>query len=246
LLQGVLQRACEWDRLASNPARAVRKPAAARARAVEPLTPDAVETIREWLKLRGLIRDATLVSVLAYAGLRPGEALALPWSAVRDRTLLIDAAVSVGVVGETKTRRRRTVRLLPPLAADLAEWRLAAGRPPDDALVFPGHDGRPWSPAAYKNWNRRVYRPATAAAGLTSARPYDLRHSFVSLLIAEGHNVVEVARQAGHSPKMALDTYAHVYEEFDPTERVDAAERIRKAREDLRLRARQPSLFDVA
>ncbi|MEA2277912.1 MAG: hypothetical protein QOC78_2872 [Solirubrobacteraceae bacterium] len=186
------------------------------------------------------------MSVLAYAGLRPGEALALPWSAVRDRTLLIDAAVSVGVVGETKTRRRRTVPLLPPLAADLAEWRLAAGRPPDDALVFPGHDGRPWSPAAYKNWHRRVFRPATAAAGLTSARPYDLRHSFVSLLIAEGHNVVEVARQAGHSPKMALDTYAHVYEEFDPTERIDAAERIRKAREDLRLRARQPSLFDVA
>ena len=30
-------------------------------------------------------------------------------------------------------------------------------------------------------------------------RPYDLRHSFVSLLIAEGHNVVDVARQAGVS-----------------------------------------------
>src|SRR5687768_15399720 len=39
LLQGVLQRACEWDRLASNPARAVRKPTAARTCAVEPLTP---------------------------------------------------------------------------------------------------------------------------------------------------------------------------------------------------------------
>ena len=61
-----------------------------------------------------------------------------------------------------------------------------------------------------------------------------------------GHNVVEVARQAGHSPKMALDTYAHVFEEFDPTQRVDAVERIRKAREDLRLRSRQPALFDVA
>jgi integrase len=159
---------------------------------------------------------------------------------------LIEAAVSVGVFGETKTRRRRTVRLLPPLAADLAEWRMAAGRPSDEVLVFPGHDGRPWSPAVYKNWHRRIFRPAIAAAGLTGARPYDLRHSFVSLLIAEGHNVVEVARQAGHSPKMALDTYAHVYEEFDPTERIDAAERIRKAREDLRLRTRQPSLFDVA
>jgi integrase len=160
--------------------------------------------------------------------------------------LLVEAAVSGGVVGETKTRWRRTVRLLPPLGADLVEWRLRAGRPPDDALVFPGHDGRPWSPAACKNWHRRIFRPATAAAGLTGARPYDLRHSFVSLLIAEGHNVVEVARQAGHSPKVALDRYAHVFEEFDPTERIDVAECIRNGREELRRRARQPTLFDVA
>ncbi len=246
LLQGVLQRACEWDCLASNPARAVRKPSVARARAVEPLTPDAVEAIRAWLLERELLRDATLVSVLAYAGLRPGEALALTWSHVRKRTLLVEAAVSAGVVAETKTRRRRTVRLLPPLGADLAEWRLRAGRPPGEALVFPGHDGGPWSPASYKNWHRRVFRPAVAAAGLAGARPYELRHSFVSLLIAEGHNVVEVARQAGHSPKMALDTYAHVFEEFDPGERVDAAERIRAAREQLRFRAAQGTLFDVA
>jgi hypothetical protein len=68
----------------------------------------------------------------------------------------------------------------------------------------------------------------------------------VSLLIAEGHNVVEVARQAGHSPKMALDTYAHVFEEFDPTQRIDAAERIRAAREKQRIIAQQPTLFDVA
>ena len=84
------------------------------------------------------------------------------------------------------------------------------------------------------------------AAGVEHPRPYALRHSFVSLLIAEGHNVVEVARQAGHSPKMALDTYAHVFEEFDPAERINAADRIRKAREELRFRERQPTLFDVA
>jgi hypothetical protein len=53
-------------------------------------------------------------------------------------------------------------------------------------------------------------------------------------------NVVEVARQAGHSLKMALDTYAHVFEEFEPAERIDAPDRIRQAREELRLRARQP------
>ena len=93
---------------------------------------------------------------------------------------------------------------------------------------------------------RRIYVPAAKAAGIERPRPYDLRHSFVSLLIAEGHNVVEVARQAGHSPAMALGTYAHVFEEFDPAERVSAADRIRNAREELRLRAQQPTLFDVA
>src|SRR5439155_19699278 len=63
LLQGVLQRACEWDRLAANPARAVRKPSSARARAVTPLSPVTVETIRDWLLRRHLVRDATPVSV---------------------------------------------------------------------------------------------------------------------------------------------------------------------------------------
>jgi integrase len=246
LLQGVLQRACEWGRIAANPVAPVRKPAVGRARAVVPLAPETIEVIRDWLLRQRLVRDATLVSVLAYAGLRPGEALALTRAHVRERTLLVESAVSFGAVESTKTGRRRTVRLVGPLAQDLAEWRLHAGRPEPEALVFPGHDGGPWSLAAYQNWRRRIYTPAATAAGIEHPRPYDLRHSYVSLLIAEGHNVVEVARRAGHSPKMSLDTYAHVFEEFDPAERVNAADRIRKAREDLRFRAQQPTLFNVA
>jgi integrase len=246
LLQGVLQRACEWGRLTSNPVAIVRKPVPPRARTIEPLPPERIEAIRCALLGCGRIRDATLVSVLAYAGLRPGETLALRWAHVRERTLLVEGAVSLGAIEGTKTGRSRTVRVLGPLAQDLAEWRLHAGRPPADALLFPGHDGEPWTATAYRNWRRRIYAPAARAAGLERPRPYDLRHSFVSLLIAEGHNVVEVARQAGHSPTMALDTYAHVFEEFDPTERIDAAEQIRKAREDLRFRERQPTLFDIA
>jgi integrase len=75
LLQGVLQRACEWERLASNPVRAVRKPRPAPRRSVTPLSPETVEQMRLWLLNRDRVRDATLVSVLAYAGLRPGEGL---------------------------------------------------------------------------------------------------------------------------------------------------------------------------
>jgi hypothetical protein len=65
------------------------------------------------------------------------------------------------------------------------------------------------------------------------APTHDLRHSFVSLLLAEGASVVEVARQAGHSPTMALSTYAHVIEEFEGTERLPAGTVIRQARDEL-------------
>jgi hypothetical protein len=62
-------------------------------------------------------------------------------------------------------------------------------------------------------------------------RPYDLRHAFCSLLIAEGLSVVEVARQAGHAPTMTLDTYAHVMADHDGAERLSAEAAIRAARE---------------
>src|SRR4051812_11315983 len=78
----VLQRAVEGGRLGRNPVRLVRKIARPR-REVKPLAPVTVEAMRA----ASGPRDATLLSVLAYSGLRPLEALALQWGDVRLRTL---------------------------------------------------------------------------------------------------------------------------------------------------------------
>ena len=64
----------------------------------------------------------------------------------------------------------------------------------------------------WRNWRSRAFKPAAEKAGLKGIRPYDLRHSFCSLLIKEGQSVVEVAAQAGHAPSMTLDIYGHVME----------------------------------
>lgn len=230
LLQGMLQRAVVWGRIPSNPVAPIRKPVQRRARAVRPIPPAIVEEIRSVLLARSRLRDATLVSVLAYSGLRPGEALALRWSDIGERTILVDRAVALGDVKVTKTGKRRSVRLLAPLAADLAEWRLACGRPDENALVFPTRDGRVWPEEHWRNWRQRVFASAATAAGLERFRPYDLRHSFVSLLFAEGQTVIEVARQAGHSATMALATYGHVIEELEGAPRQAAEDVIRAAR----------------
>jgi integrase len=235
MLQGVLQRAVEWQCLSSNPARLVRRPPSARRRAVRPISPVTVERIRAHLVRHGRPADAVLVSVLAYAGLRPGEALALTWSAIGARSVLVEQCVSMGQLKSTKTGRTRTVRLLGPLRDDLDQHRTARRPSDEESLVFPHARGGLWSDGDWRNWRRRAFKNASQAAGRSEARPYDLRHSFVSLLIAEGQSVIDVARQAGHNPTMTLSVYGHVFDEFDPSDRQPAADRIDAARRELAL-----------
>src|SRR5262249_4744877 len=93
--QGVLQLPVVWGRIRSNPVAPIRKPVQKRKHAVRPIPPATVETIRAHLIAKGRIRDATLVSVLAYAGLRPGEALALRWGDLGERTILVERAAAL-------------------------------------------------------------------------------------------------------------------------------------------------------
>ena len=210
ILQTCLQRAVLHDRLASNPVAAVRKPSQARSRVIEPLAPERVERMRSHLLAQGRVGDATLVSVLAYAGLRPGEALALTWGDVRDRTLMVSKRASLGTIAEGAKSSRRSVRAVTMPAAlrgDLLEWQLLSGRPTPGTLVFPARSGAVWSEYDYRNWRRRIFAPAATAAGVPGIRPYDLRHSFASLLLAQGRSVIDVASSASLHQTFTLDTY---------------------------------------
>lgn len=99
--------------------------------------------------------------------------------------------------------------------------------------MFPGLDGRPWSKAAYQSWRRRGFDDAAEAAGVPHATPYTLRHSFCSLLIAEGRSIIEIARQMGHGANLTLTTYGHVIDELAGGERMDAEQVILDARAKL-------------
>jgi hypothetical protein len=98
LLGAILQRAFENGHIPSNPARAVRKAPLPRKSEVRPLAPATIERMRA----ASSPRDATLISVLAYAGLRPGEALAIQWRDIREQTILVERAISLGEEKDTK------------------------------------------------------------------------------------------------------------------------------------------------
>jgi integrase len=234
MLQGVLQRAVEWGRVPSNAVKLTRKPPKPHRPAVQAIPPSLIEVMRARLLVDGRLRDATLLVVLGYAGLRPQEALALEWRHVRERTLLVDRALSDRQLKALKNRRQpRTVALLAPLNEDLTAWRETTVAAPT-APVFPAASGGFWRATDWRNWRKRIYKPTAEAVGIDGARPYDVRHAFASLLIHEGRlSVVEIAAQLGHNPTVCLDTYAHVMAEQVGGERVGAEEQIALARSAL-------------
>jgi integrase len=112
---------------------------------------------------------------------------------------------SVRQGGDTKTARSRRTLALPQAAVQAlkehrkrqAEDRLAAGHLwQDHGLVFASAIGTPLDAANV----RREFRKITGAAGLgTGLAPRDLRHTFVSLMSADGVPIEEIARLAGHN-----------------------------------------------
>jgi integrase len=80
-----------------------------------------------------------------------------------------------------------------------------------DAHLFQTPNG---STLRYSNFEPRVWRAATIAAGLAPLRVHDLRHTAASLAVSNGANVKAVQRMLGHATAaMTLDTYAGLFTE---------------------------------
>ncbi len=262
LLSSVLRHAAENGAIMANPLSLVRAPRSAPPDAVQPLSPAVVERIRRAMlsppdreigvsapgqraRRRYTLpapgtsqtrqRDALIVSILAYAGLRPGELRALPLEGFRENTILVQRAANPdGSSKPTKNRQHRTVRLSSALAQDVREYKFAIGRPPEKTLILLDNDRKPWDKNAWQMWRADPWAPACRAAGLDPVpRPYDLRHSFASLLLVEGKQPIWCAKQLGHTLAVFLSTYAHLIDEFEDRDRIDADAEIAKARREV-------------
>ena len=202
VLSAALGAAVGDGHLPSNPCLRVKRLTVPKPRA-RVMTPDQIERLRVAMPSQ---RDRVLLGLLAYAGLRPEEALALRWIDV-GRLLVIDRAFTHGEEKGTKTNQRRTVEIIKPLAADLEALRAGSG---GEGLVAPSGTG---GHLHLGNWRNRIWIPACARAGV-EATPYDCRHSYASLLIHAGRSPLAVAAALGHaSGETTWKHYAHVFEE---------------------------------
>lgn len=227
--------------LRANPLRRVPQPLSAR----RPADVSDIEKIRSLLDPR----DQLMVDLMAYAGLRPAEVLGLRWGDfVIDGndavgSVVVARSVQLGRIAPTKTGRIRVVPLVGPAIEDLCAYVAVldpdagpSARIPDamvtlaagTELVFPNGGG---APIDWRNWCARVWRPAVAAAGVPHIVPYELRHTFASLRIAEGRTVLEVAAWLGHStPTLTLSTYGHLFARSQMSSGESMESAVRRAR----------------
>ncbi len=211
VLNSMMKLAVEAGYLVVNPVTGARV-----ARQPEPemffLSADEVE------RLAATIREpySTLVYLLAYGGLRWGEAAALRRKRCQLLRSRIEVAESLSEArgqlhfGTTKTYRTRMV-VVPGFLRDLLAEHLA--RQVDDdpnALVFTSPLGQPLRNA---NFRRQVWYRAVAEAGLPEGlRIHDLRHTCASLLISQAAHPKAVQVHLGHSSiSVTMDRYGHLF-----------------------------------
>lgn len=169
------------------------------------------------VQLAGLLAHAPdayrlLFELIAGSGLRVSEAIALQrrhMSLDGDQPVVkVRRAIVKRRVEPPKTRHgRRDVRISVTLAAKLSEALEARANAPD-ALLFATSNGTPLDP---DNVRTRTLKPLVREIGAPWAGFHTLRHTYASLQLAHGVNVVQLSRALGHhSPAFTLEVYAHL------------------------------------
>jgi len=147
-----------------------------------------------------------------HTGLRPGELMALKWGDFdfNGKFLLVRRSFTKGRMTDTKIGRAHRVDVSDTLIEVLLELRrkrqeewLAKGVNQIPDLVFYSNSGEP-------KYMHSQFKTCLRRAGLRALRLHDLRHTYASLLLAQGAPITYVSSQLGHADsRTTLCIYAH-------------------------------------
>lgn len=150
------------------------------------------------------------VEFLFMTGCRPSEAIALQWKHISGdfRSVNFEQAIIETGKGRQlreglKTQERRRF----PCNAKL-QALLKSIKPEDDdaeSLVFPGYTGGYLDTRAFR---KNVWKPVVEGLNIKYRRPYQTRHTFITLALENNLDAKDVARLVGNSPEVIYRHYA--------------------------------------
>lgn len=173
--------------------------------------------------------------LLAFSGMRKGEALALTWEDInfKDSEISINKALGQGFsqklyIKPTKTSTSRTIKMDEATMVILKEWKkqqcqahlmLGFNVMQKNQLVFSNTKNSFIQPAKTNDWLKSIINKN----GLPAISTHGFRHTHCSLLFEAGATIKSVQDRLGHSDvKTTMDVYAHV----TASAKVDAIKRL--------------------
>lgn len=161
--------------------------------------------------------------LLAFSGMRKGEALALTWEDInfKDSEISINKALGQGIsqklyIKPTKTGTSRTIKMDEATMVILKEWKkkqqqaylmLGYNTLQKNQLVFSNTKNNFIQPTKTNDWLKSIINKN----GLAAISTHGFRHTHCSLLFEAGATIKSVQDRLGHSDvKTTMDVYAHV------------------------------------
>lgn len=222
-LSSGLTQAVRWQWLPYHPARGAKLPPIER-HMVHPPSDTEIRALLDAAAATDLQTEVWIRLAIA-TGARRGELLALRWSSLdlaRSVVRITASMLEDRTTKTTKTNRGRLVVLDEGTVELVARWQRAQAERAAACAVEIALD--PWllsnDPASSVPWRpdgaTQRFARLCARAEVDGVRLHDLRHAHVSMLIAEGVDVLAIADRVGHArPTMTLNTYGHLIDGAD-------------------------------
>ncbi|MEN3132546.1 tyrosine-type recombinase/integrase [Bacillus albus] len=186
---------------------------------------DELNIFLNCLKNKNINKELTLFLLLAFSGLRIGEAVCLKWDDIdfKNATVRVNKTIfqKKGLrheyqLTEPKTRSsNRKVPIPPQVIQQLKRWKslqnqiMMENRDTYNNLnfIFADKTGHP-TPSRNFSYKLNTYAKKADVPKIT---PHGLRHTYTALLIEADIDIKEIQLRLGHaSIKTTLDVYAHI------------------------------------
>ncbi|MFD2446419.1 tyrosine-type recombinase/integrase [Bacillus sp. CGMCC 1.16607] len=169
------------------------------------------------------ITNYSLIFLLAFTGLRKGEALGLKWKNVdlNSKTLTVERTRDNKGTRTPKTKNSyRTILIDDALVNQLKVYRtwckqtmLSFGMKwsEQDYIFISYQTGTPITDNTIKYSMDRIFK----TTGLKRITPHGLRHTHATILISQRIPVKVIADRLGNTPQMILDIYGHTFKDLE-------------------------------
>lgn len=153
---------------------------------------------------------ADYVRFLFLTGARPSEAIALQWKHITDKSISFEQAVVAGAGGLVlkaglKTQDKRKFPINVQLSSLLNTVKARLDSPEPNAFVFPSPDGN-W--IDIHNFRNRAWKVILSSLDIEYRKPYQIRHTFITMSLEAGVSIPQISKWVGNSPKVIIESYA--------------------------------------